>query len=392
MLERVSERAGLDALTLAVTYHAARDLFPHNPRHRVRILEPGAAYYRPDERRWEGRRLRPRVSSLVGHGDPLAELCAAAPERGLGVRAWLVLLHEDRLGFAHPDCAPENAFGDPYGTDLCPANPHVRDYARALVGDVARPELEAVRLESVGYPSVPHGDHHERLFLDLGPLGLFLLSLCFCKHCRANAERDGVQAERVRADVRRRLDDLLTGRTRPEPHEFSRDDVASLAGGEMASFLDARERVVGSLVGELAAAAANEGSRVDVLDLAGAELGYAHGKPTGPPAPARSWRNGLDPHGLADAGAGVVALGYARDPERVRADLAAYSAATPPGNEPRLCLRPLPPDCPSAANLAAKVGIAREAGVAELDFYHYGFARLTALDWIREALSPEGSY
>jgi hypothetical protein len=47
------------------------------------------------------------------------------------------------------------------------------------------------------------------------------------------------------------------------------------------------------------------------------------------------------------------------------------------------------PDCDSPANLAAKLAILRERGVAWADFYHYGFMRLDALDWIREALAED---
>ena len=35
VLGNVQERAGVDGLTLAVAYHDARDLFPHNPLHKV---------------------------------------------------------------------------------------------------------------------------------------------------------------------------------------------------------------------------------------------------------------------------------------------------------------------------------------------------------------------
>ena len=51
-----------------------------------------------------------------------------------------------------------------------------------------------------------------------------------------------------------------------------------------------------------------------------------------------------------------------------------------------MALRPSPPDCESPENLAAKVALARELGCARVDFYHYGFVRLDALDMIRAAL------
>jgi hypothetical protein len=45
------------------------------------------------------------------------------------------------------------------------------------------------------------------------------------------------------------------------------------------------------------------------------------------------------------------------------------------------------PDARDAANLAAKVAVTRDFPVAELSFYHYGLAPLSALDWIRAALA-----
>src|SRR5215216_233784 len=130
VLDNVQSRAGVDGLSMAVAYHDARDLFPHNPVRKVRYLEGGAVFFPPDIARYGGMRLQPRLSELARTGDPLGELCEAAGDRGIRVNAWAVFLHNDRLGFAHPECATQNAFGDRYLTDLCPSNPDVRVYAR----------------------------------------------------------------------------------------------------------------------------------------------------------------------------------------------------------------------------------------------------------------------
>jgi hypothetical protein len=53
-------------------------------------------------------------------------------------------------------------------------------------------------------------------------------------------------------------------------------------------------------------------------------------------------------------------------------------------------MRPVAPDCDSPGNLAAKLRVARAAGVDRVDFYHYGMAPLSALDRIREALELAG--
>jgi hypothetical protein len=49
------------------------------------------------------------------------------------------------------------------------------------------------------------------------------------------------------------------------------------------------------------------------------------------------------------------------------------------------------PDCETAENLVAKLGIARQTGVVEVGFYHYGFMRLQSLDLIRSALETQVS-
>jgi hypothetical protein len=97
----------------------------------------------------------------------------------------------------------------------------------------------------------------------------------------------------------------------------------------------------------------------------------------------------VDLPALAAAGVTIGVLGYTRDPERLRGDLKAYRRLL--GGRPfGLTLRPMPPDTDSAGNLAQKVAAAAAFPVSQLSFYHYGFAQLSALDWIREALGSLG--
>jgi hypothetical protein len=71
VLGNVQERAGVDGVTMAVAYHDARDVFPHNPVHKIRYLEGGAVFFQPDESRYEGLQLQPRVAELAHTSDPL---------------------------------------------------------------------------------------------------------------------------------------------------------------------------------------------------------------------------------------------------------------------------------------------------------------------------------
>src|SRR4028118_769347 len=100
VLGNIQERAGVDGLTLAVAYHDARELFPHNPLHTVRYLEGGAVFFRPDESRYEGLQLQPRVAELAHKADPLGDLCAAAGAPGTAAKPAAALIHPDRAASA----------------------------------------------------------------------------------------------------------------------------------------------------------------------------------------------------------------------------------------------------------------------------------------------------
>jgi hypothetical protein len=90
---------------------------------------------------------------------------------------------------------------------------------------------------------------------------------------------------------------------------------------------------------------------------------------------------------LAEACDTIEATGYAADPDRLSVDLDAYRPLLADPSQLGLMLRPMPPDCRSADNLAAKIALARERGLKRVDFYHYGFCRLRSLDWMRQSLT-----
>jgi len=387
VLDNVQNRAGVDGLTMAVAYHDARDIFPHNPVRKVCYLEGGTVFFPPDFARYEGMHLQPRVSELARSGDPLGELCEAAGEREMRVNAWAVFLHNDRLGFSHPECSTQNAFGDRYLTDLCPSNPNVRIFARPLASDIARYEVSSIFSESLHFHGLGHGYHHERYFDDLGTVGTYLLGLCFCDHCLEAARRRGVDAEMVHRLVRDELERRFVDGRSEDPEELTREGLKPFGGEQMLGYLDARTETVTSLVDEVATAVSGGGASFAVLDLCGAEKGFATGHPEGDAAPAIGWQMGIDHAALADVCDTVSATGYTADPGRLNLDLDAYQSLVPDASELGLVLRPMTPDCRSVENLAAKVALAREHGLGRLDFYHYGFCRLDALDWIHQAVA-----
>jgi len=386
VLTNVQERAGVHEVTLAVAYHSARDIFPHNPVRKVRYLEGGTVFFAPEPSRYEGLRLKPHPSGLVGPDDPLGDLCEAAEGRDMSVNAWAVFLHSDRLGFEHPECATQNAFGDRYLTDLCPANPDVRAYVRALTSDIVSYGVSNFFAESLHFHGLGHGYHHERYFEELGAVGTYLLGLCFCGHCREVARLSGVDAELVHRLVRDELALCFEGEQGcDQPDELTREVLEPFGGGRLLGYIDARIQTVTSLAEEISAAS-EENTNVVFLDLSGAEKGFATGEPTGEASIKLGWQNGVEVAALKEACDTVTATGYAADPARLALDLEAYRSVVPDTARLGVLLRPMPPDCRSADNLAEKVKLVRELGLGRVDFYHYGFCRLRALDWIRQSL------
>ncbi|MEY9839752.1 hypothetical protein [Streptacidiphilus sp. EB103A] len=363
----LTDRAGVGGVTLASVYHQARDVFPHNPRRVVGYLEPGAAYFRPDPARWAGLRLRPAPAGAISDGDPFAEAAAQAARRGMKLHAWTVFLHNDRLGFQHPDCAPANAFGDRALTELCPANPEVRAYVRTLVAEHARYGVDAVRAESLHFHGVRHGFHHERYFERLGPVAEALLGLCFCAHCRVRADALGVPADEVSLAVRAEIRSALTDERAAERPPA----LDTVADGALAAYIDASAATVTSLAEEAAQVATEHGMRLTFIDGDG---------------PGKGRLSGIDLPALAKVVHGIETLGYAPIAEQVREKVAAFALYGVDPSALAVILRPMSQDCDGPANLAAKIRVLDELGVPEVEFYHYGLMRLSSMDRIGTAL------
>lgn len=251
VLDNIQHRAGLDGLTVAAIYHHGRDIFPHNPVRKVHYLEGGAVFFRPNTELYAETPLRPHVSRLAHERDILGELLRDTQKRQMRVDAWTVFLHNYTLGEQQPDCTTVNVFGDRYMTDLCPANPAVRVYAKALATDIAQRGVRSVVAESLHYHPLEHGFHHERYLVELGAAGRFLLGLCFCNHCVAAARSANVDIEAIRRFTQTELIRLFEREADVDSGELDRMDVGALAGGEMEGFLRVREDVVSSLVEEI---------------------------------------------------------------------------------------------------------------------------------------------
>jgi hypothetical protein len=378
------ERGGFEAIELAAIYHHARDVHPHNPVHRVRFLDGGAFFFRPDPRAFSGQRIQPHLAGVLEEVDPLRRLLAVGRARDLSVRAWTINLHNFTLGERYPDAAVENAFGDRLLTDLCPANPDVRAYVRTATAELSRAGVDAIVAESICYMPFDHGFHHERTPYPLSETTRFFLSLCFCPHCQARARRAGVAPDHLREAVRVELDRALRGdASRFDDEPFQRAAVAAFFDGEMGAMLDAREETVTSLVGEITEAVEAAGpARFVFMDSMGAG---ESGEQTGPFVADRSWQFGIDLPAVTRNCHGLSVMGYSRDNRRFREDLDRYRELLPATAAISLVVRAMPPDCYGLDELRPKLLTAAGAGIHWIECFVYGLMRLEGLDWFRLA-------
>jgi hypothetical protein len=378
VLGNLADRAGVDAISISATYHNARDVFPHNPVRRVYRHEGDISWFIPRAAGYPVGMVPP-LAEDAGGVDVLAKLGDHAARRGLEVQAWTIFTHNSRVGATNPECTVQNVYGDRSRGDLCPANPKVRDYFLALAADVCRYPITRLLAECLHYRSFEHGEHHERYLIDIPAAARALLGLCFCGHCRRRGADAGADVEGLAAGIQRALDPVWAGR----PFHGLRPSLAA----EMEGYLVARETVVAELTKDVGAVVSAAGVELCFVDHAGAMRHVMAGTTVDESPLVAARKLGVDPTRVAAEADELAVLGYAATPQRVASILAAYRAVLGPEAPLSCALRPLLPDCTSPADLAAKVAVARDAGVRRIDFYHYAMTPLDRLDWIGAALS-----
>lgn len=373
-LGTMQERAGATGVNVATVYHAGKFLHVHNPKRRVVFPRSGMLYFQPDDS-WHGRlRITPPVwDEVEGFWTNLRR---EAERFELKLTAWVLCLHNSGIGFAHPDCAVENAFGDRIYTDLCANNPDVRAYLVALTRDIAtNVGADRLLLESLEYMPFRHDYHHEVIGIPTGPTVDFLMSLCFCPHCHEAAAQMGVDIGTVRTWTRETLEshfaDPFAATT-----EMSWAELHEAVGGEFSGFLGLRQEAVISLFTEVAESVRESSSaRLATLDFGPL---FSNG-PDG-----RAWENGVDLSRLLPLVDEIHPTFYFTDAETHRQKAEEYVGLLS-GDKPMVpAIRTILPQTDSEERLLEQLApLAPQA--TGFSFYNYGFMPLPALDWIKAA-------
>lgn len=362
-------KLGLDTVTMAGSYHAGKFLRPHGRTGKVYFPDDGTVYFRADPSLYGD--IKPVQNGPLGERDILRELVDTG---GIGINVWLVLLHNTRLGMAHPDAVVRNAFGDPYFYNLCPSAPAARQYAVGLARDVTRNyAVRGISMESPGFAPYAHGYHHEFALMKSNRWLENQLGLCFCDHCVKAAEARGIDARRLKAEIASDIEAYLSSDL-DYPNDMAEAfwlaDVAS--GGDLAHYLEMRKDIVTSLVAEIRAAVRADAEVAVIPSVA---------RPTG-----GSWYEGTDLRALSETAGIIEACFYEPSAERVKSDLFDIRRRMKGKGRLRGILRPAHPDLASRGEFLAAVAALREGGVDDLAFYNWGHLRPANLAWIGDAL------
>ena len=361
----------INTITLAASYHAGKFIRPRGRSGKVYFPEDGTVYFRPNPDRYG--EIKPVPNHMLEDLDVLEEVCNSPR---MSAHAWLVLMHNTRLGETHPDATVVNAFGDRYVYNLCPFAPAARRYAVALCADVAeRYAIDGISLETPGFLPYAHGFHHEFALVRQNAWLDRLLGLCFCEHCLAGAGAADIDGARLRHKVCETIERYLSsGLDFPDDmaDAFWLADV--VLDPDLARFLRWRCEVVSSLVAEIRAAVRSDASVAVIPSVA---------RPTG-----GAWYEGSDLAALASAAGIVEVCFYEPGPARIRSDLWDVRRRLAHGDgRPRGILRPGHPDLAGREAVLDAVAALAAGGVEDLAFYNYGHLRQASLDWMEEALA-----
>ena len=364
-------RLGLDTVTIVGSYHAGKFLRPHGKSGKVYFPEDGTIYFKPDLSRYGA--IKPVENSLISSGkDVMREL---AGQSGIATNVWLVLLHNTRLGLAHPDSVVANAFGDRLIYNLCPSAPEARAYGVGLARDVTESyPVSGVSLETPGFVPYAHGYHHE---FALNRPNRWLdsqLGLCFCANCMAGAKKAGIQVEALKRQVASDIEAYLASDVdfpADMAEAFWLADVRS--DGDLKAYLDWRCSVVTSLVREIRDALRKDAAVAVIPSVA---------RPT-----AGAWYEGSDLTALAEAAGIIEACFYEPGSERIKADLFDVKRRLRGKGRLRGILRPAFPDLESKDEFLAAIRTLATDGVNEIAFYNWGHVRDANLEWIAEGLA-----
>ncbi|MBT5875060.1 MAG: hypothetical protein HOH43_16700 [Candidatus Latescibacteria bacterium] len=358
----LKQDVGLDALSVATSYHTYEMLCPHRSGPKFVWAPEAAVYFQPTLSHYENTPIKPNVSPTARVNDPLREIGNACVANGMGLTSWTVCLHNSYLASAYPQHAQVNAFGDVLPHAPCPSSPAVREYMTALLIDLTTNyPVTAIEVETLNFNGYSQGHYHEKIGLPIGALESFLFSLCFCDHCSDRAGTANIDAQRVRSSVAEYLDKFCLDGT---PSEQSIED--HVAGNEeLAEYVRMRAETVASLTRMVKGAVT-----VPVYYLL---MGNYFG-------------SGMDHHEISRIVDRVEILAYSPDTDQVRESIRQTCNQGIAPENIHAGFGAYYPASPDEETLIATTEAALDEGVSGFSYYNYGIMPRQNLQWVKSAV------
>lgn len=217
VLDRLKGEAGATGISVGLAMPKIDELRCHPGVSPRSFRCAGGAQFQADLSLYAGTRVRPVVAGWLRKSNPLPALAEACTKRGMELRAWIVACDSLTVVERNPNAACKDLFGDPSPNRLCPVNPDVREYLRALVAQASETfAISALELDAIGF-AAPHRVHHAaQIGMDVGEVGRWLLRLCFCESCRQAADRHGIDSSAAARAAELRLERIFRKGEAPE--------------------------------------------------------------------------------------------------------------------------------------------------------------------------------
>lgn len=373
VLETVKSK-GVDTIAVASAYHAGKFILPHNPKRKVYFPQDGVVYFHPHAEYYKNSPIKPLLGAITEKKDLLAELARKCKQFNIKLEAWLVCLHNSRIGMKHNEFTVKNAYGDNYPYSLCPARGEVAEYIKGVISDLLENHpLSGVFLESLAYMGFFHGYHHEFYGIEMNLTQQSLLSLCFCDACKSEAAKIGLDVKHIADVVRENVNVAFEKNIEAQDENEAENKLAELIQShpQLSAFIDMRCKIVTKLVSAAKTIADRNKVGVDFFGpvyMPSCRCAYIEGTSI------------KDIAGLVNHY--VVPIPYAQLSD-VKKEIEYVKERVAPGKM-ILSINMGYKSMPSKKNFLDKISLIREHNLRGGNFYNYGTVPLGRLDWLAE--------
>ena len=366
--------SGLTGINLALNYHASRD-FTLGSTPSLRYLEDGAHYYQPDLSKYPTGAITPAPADVFQDNSALAKIQEVGRSTNFEINAWAVYFHNSAIGKQNPEAVQINGLGQRLLASLCPSNPSAQGYAIGLTNDLLSRGIKSIAAESVHFHGLLHGEHHERYFIELSEISQYLLGFCLCIYCQSAAETAGADGRKLVFEISKALNKLLTEEDLWIGKELNLDNLVSIFGIDIKTWISSQESTLIDLNNKLAKLAHSAGATLRWVG----QLPFIDGLDQG-------WRIGIKPTELSQVVDVIEALFYCPSTSEIIELAQSYLSKIESPKKITGILRPTYPDNSSQEQLAERVKALENIGISNIDFYLFDVWRDRDLDWIKQAL------